>query len=163
MHSYAQTNIQLFNQLHRQGGYSPADLQAVMSAYELAMLLTTGRFRASGKPFIAHLVGTSSILGSLKVPTPLVSAALLHAVYQAGDFGDGRPGVTEAKRRRVRAVVGEEVEEYVHRYQALSWTDQTIRSLAGALGSMAAIEGEVVLIRLASVRWNLHNCLSSKG
>jgi (p)ppGpp synthase/HD superfamily hydrolase len=149
MHSYAQTNIQLFNQLHRRG-YGAADLEAVVSAYELMISLMTGRFRASGKTFIAHLVGTASILGSLQVPSPLVAAGLLHAVYSAGDFGDERPGISDAKRERVRSVVGEQVEEYVCRYHTLSWTDRTIRSVSRGLESMAAIERDVVLMRLAN-------------
>ena len=149
MHSYAQTNIQLFNQLHRQG-YGATDLEAVVSAYELATVLMTGRFRASGKTFIAHLVGTASILGSLQAPSPLVAAGLLHAVYLAGDFGDERPGISDAKREHVRSVIGEQVEDYVCRYHALSWTDQSIRSVSGGLDGMTAMERDVVLMRLAN-------------
>jgi (p)ppGpp synthase/HD superfamily hydrolase len=149
MNSYAQTNIQLFNQLHW-GGYDSADLEAVVSAYELVIVLMTGSFRASGKTFIAHLIGTASILGSLRVPSKLVAAGLLHAVYQAGDFGDGTPGVSDAKRERVRSVVGEQVEDYVARYHAMPWTDQTIRSVSGGLEGIAAIERDVVLMRLAN-------------
>src|SRR5208282_2979363 len=80
MHTYAQTNIQLINQL-RGESYATSDLRVVVDSYELAALLLTGRFRASGKTFIAHLVGTASILGSLHAPAPLVAAGLLHAVY----------------------------------------------------------------------------------
>jgi (p)ppGpp synthase/HD superfamily hydrolase len=149
MHPYAQTNIQLLNQLHR-SGYGAADLNTVVSAYELAIVLMTGSFRASGKTFIAHLVGTASILGSLQVPSPLVAAGLLHAVYSAGDFGDERPGISDARRERVRSVAGEQVEEYVSRYHALSWTEQTIRPISVGLDSMSAIERDVVLIRLAN-------------
>jgi (p)ppGpp synthase/HD superfamily hydrolase len=149
MHSYAQTNIQLFNQLHR-GGYGADDLKAVVSAYELMISLMTGRFRASGKTFIAHLVGTASILGSLQVQSPLVIAGLLHAVYSNGDFGDERPGISDVKRERVRSAVGEQVEEYVCRYHDQSWTDRAIRSVSGGLESMGAIERDVVLIRLAN-------------
>lgn len=149
MHTYAQTNIQLFNQLQREG-YGAADLGAVVSAYDLAIALTTGRFRASGKTFIAHLVGTASILGSLKAPGPLVVAGLLHAAYAAGDFGDGLSGVSEAKRERVRSVIGEEAEEYIRRYESLLWTDQTIRSVSSGIESMGAVDRGVVLMRLAN-------------
>ncbi len=150
MHPYAQTNIQLFNQLHRSAGYGAADLESAVSSYQLAISLLTGRFRASGKTFIAHLVGTASILASLRVSAPMVVAGLLHAVYSAGDFGDGRTGVTDAKRERVRAVAGKRVEEYVSRYEALSWSDETIRTVSGGLESLAAIDRDVVLIRLAN-------------
>ncbi len=62
MRSYDQTNIQLFNQL-RHAGYSQMELKLVRDAYELAMDLFTGRFQPSGKSFMAHVVGTASILG----------------------------------------------------------------------------------------------------
>jgi (p)ppGpp synthase/HD superfamily hydrolase len=149
MHSYAQTNIQLFNQLHREG-YRAANLEAVVSAHELMMALMTGQFRASGKTFIAHLVGTASILGSLHVASPMVAAALLHAAYSAGDFGDDRLGISDAKRARVRSAVGEQVEDYVWRYHNLSWDDQTIRTTSDGLDGMTAIERDVVLMRLAN-------------
>ena len=149
MHSYAQTNIQLFNQLQRLS-WSARDVQAAVSAYVLAASLVTGRFRPSGKTFLAHLVGTSSILASLPAPPPIVVAGLLHAAYSAGDFGDGTPGVSDAKRERVRSVAGEEAEAYVFRYQALAWTDQMIRSISGGLDAMAEAERGVVLMRLAN-------------
>ena len=66
MINFAQTNIQLLNQLHREG-YSADDLHLVRVAYRFAMDLFSGQFRASGKTFIAHLVGTASVLGSLRV------------------------------------------------------------------------------------------------
>jgi hypothetical protein len=166
MHSYAQTNIQLFNQLHRLG-YRAGELEAIVSAHELMMTLMTGQFRASGKTFIAHLVGTASILGSLHVASPILAAALLHAAYSAGDFGDDRPGISDAKRGRVRLAVGEQVEGYVCRYHNLPWDDQTIRRVAGDLDGMTAIEREVVLMRLANeledfLDLGLHYCGDQK-
>jgi hypothetical protein len=149
MHSYAQTNIQLFNQLHRVG-YRAPELEAVVSAHEFMTTLMTGQFRASGKTFIAHLVGTASILGYLHVAAPIVAAALLHAAYSAGDFGDDRPGISDAKRARVRLAVGEQAEDYICRYHNLPWDDQTIRKVAGDLAGMTAIERDVVLMRLAN-------------
>ena len=120
MHSYAQTNIQLFNQLRREG-YSRADLDLVRDAYELAMVLFSGRFQPSGKSFIAHVVGTASILASLRLPAPVVAAGLLHNVYEQGDFGDGRKWISMARRRLIRRVLSPEVEECVARFSAWSW------------------------------------------
>src|SRR6266849_8827294 len=111
MHAYAQTNIQLFNQLCRDG-YSNTDLSLVRDAYELAMLLFTGRFQPSGKSFMAHVVGTASILASLRLPATAVAAGLLHNVYVNGDFGNGRSGISMAQRDKVRRILGAEVEEY---------------------------------------------------
>ncbi len=110
----------------------------------------TGQFRASGKTFIAHLVGTASILGSLHAPSPIVAAALLHAAYSAGDFGDDRLGASDAKRDQVRSALGEEVENYVWRYHNLPWDDQTIRTVVDGLADMTAVERDVVLMRVAN-------------
>jgi (p)ppGpp synthase/HD superfamily hydrolase len=149
MHSYAQTNIQLFNQL-RLNGYSNNDLSCIYQAYQLTMRLFTGGFRPSGKTFIAHLVGTASILISLRAPTNLVAASLLHAAYVNGDFGDGIKGISATKRQQLRCAVGEEVEEYIARYTAMQWDQQTIPIICDRLNSFDAIDRDVLLIRLAN-------------
>jgi (p)ppGpp synthase/HD superfamily hydrolase len=149
MYSYAQTNIQLFNQLQRDG-YSNTDLSCILKAYQLTMRLFTGGFRASGKTFIAHLVGTASILSSLHTPTNVVAASLIHAAYTNGDFGDGKTGISQARRKQVRCAVGYEVEEYVARYTALQWNEQTIAAICDRLDSLDKIDRDVLLIRLAN-------------
>jgi (p)ppGpp synthase/HD superfamily hydrolase len=120
MHSCAQTNIQLFNQLRRDA-YSDGDLNLVRHAYELAMVLFSGRFQPSGKSFIAHVVGTASILAWLRLPAPVVAAGLLHNAYGNGDFGDGRRGATRSRHRRIRETLGPAVEAYVAKFPALYW------------------------------------------
>jgi hypothetical protein len=157
MSCYAQTNIQLFNQLHR-AGYTADELQVVRTAYELAMRLFAGQFRASGKTFIAHLVGTASVLGSLRVGASLIAAGLLHAAYQRGDFGDRVAGITDAKRDRLRADfpfggdgrVGAEVEAYIARYQSFPWGSKYICSYHRDLNTMSGLDREVLLMRLAN-------------
>ena len=74
MHRYAQTNIQLYNQLQQQG-YSVQELVQVRSTYELGITLMPGHFRPSGKPMETHLVGTASILAYLDAPLHL---SLIH-------------------------------------------------------------------------------------
>ena len=149
MHTFAQTNIQLVNQLYRDS-YTVAELRPILSCYELAMRLFTGRFRASGKTFIAHLIGTASILGSLRTPSSLVAAGLLHAAYATGDFGDGVQGISNAKREQVRAVAGEEVEEYLARYDALPWSDKHIAGHHNQIDVLSRIDRDVLLMRLAN-------------
>jgi len=149
MHSFAQTNIQLINQL-RGDGYSTTEISTVVTSYELAMRLFTGLFRGSGKTFIAHLVGTASILGTLRVPSSLVAAGLSHAAYSAGDFGDGKKGMANAKREWIKSGIGNEVEEYVARYTALSWRDEAIPAILDGLGSLRPLDRDVLLIRLAN-------------
>jgi (p)ppGpp synthase/HD superfamily hydrolase len=57
--AYAQTNIELLNQLRRLG-YGEADLVRVRRAYEIALRLFTACFRPSGNTFLAHLVRTAT-------------------------------------------------------------------------------------------------------
>jgi (p)ppGpp synthase/HD superfamily hydrolase len=148
MHSYSQTNIQLFNQL-RLSGYSNTDLNLIRDAYELAMVHFTGRFQPSGKSFIAHVVGTASILASLRLPPKLVAAALIHNIYESGDFGDGVREISPARRKRVASVVGQEVEEYVAKFPALYWEPQTTQLVRDDPERVAPVDRNVLMILLA--------------
>lgn len=149
MTTYAQTNLQLFNQL-RQAGYSNADIGFLRVAYDLAMQLFTGLFRGSGKTFLAHLVGTASILTSQHAPIAVVTAGLLHAAYSHGQFGPRRRGISDAKREHVRRAIGYEVEELVARYSTFWWDEQTIRMTRESLDSISSQDGKVLLVRLAN-------------
>ena len=149
MAPYAQTNIQFFNQL-RSYEYSLADLSLVRDSYELATELFAGRFRPSGKPFLSHLVGTASILASLKVSPVLVAAGLLHAAYAQGNFGAGHLGMYRAKRRRVRSVVGDEVEKLVVSYGKFLWSEKTVPEIYKAIDRMSNSDRDTLLVRLAN-------------
>lgn len=152
----AQTNLQLWQQLQSQG-YSNDDLKLLNRAYKLAIKLFTGSFRASGKTFIAHLIGTASILAHLNASSSIVAAGLLHAVYDFGDFGGWhRGGVTTLKRIRLRQEVGIEVENYIADYSALKWNHQTIPQIFALLPEWGEKQKSVVLIRLAN---ELEDCL----
>jgi len=146
---YAQTNLQLYTGL-RDAGCTEEDLRLVRSGYDLAMRLFTASFRGSGKPLLAHLVGTASILAAVGRPARIVTAGLLHAAYALGDFGDGRLGMTEAKRKRVREAVGGEVEELVARYTLFDWNRNTIPRIRERVDTLTPIEREVLVIRLAN-------------
>lgn len=146
---YAQTNLQLFNQM-RTAGYTEADLKAVRAGYDLATRLFTAKFRGSGKPLLSHLVGTASILCAINAPAPLLSVAVLHAAYIFGEFGDGRRGVTDAKRGIVRRAVGDDIEDLIARYHALDWDDTSIAAIGAGLDSMSPRDRHVLLVRLAN-------------
>ena len=149
MHSFAQTNIQLFNQL-RAEGYSSTDVSRIRDAYQLTMQLFAGAFRASGKTFIAHLVSTASILASLGVPAEVVATGLLHATYTHGDFGDGKEGISDAKREQVKRAVGKEIEEYLARYATLSWNKKTIPAIFHRFDTLDPLDRDILLVRLAN-------------
>jgi (p)ppGpp synthase/HD superfamily hydrolase len=149
MNAYAQTNIQLLNQL-RAEGYATPELARIRDVYKLTTRLFTGGYQPCGKPFIDHLVGTASILACLHRPVEVVAAGLVHAAYIYGDFGSIRRGRSDAKRQKVRQAVGKEVEEYVARYTALRWTGQTIPAVRDRIESLGPIDREVLLMRLAN-------------
>jgi (p)ppGpp synthase/HD superfamily hydrolase len=146
---YAQTNLQLYAEL-REAGYSAVDIESIRAAYELALALFTGRYRGSGKPFLAHLVGTASILASMHVRGSMVAAGLLHAAYAQGEFGNSWSGVAPGKRERLRDAVGPEVEDLVGRYTSLRWDAHTIPKIHDDLEAMDPRERDVLLVRLAN-------------
>jgi (p)ppGpp synthase/HD superfamily hydrolase len=149
MHEYAQTNVQLFNQL-RSEGYSKEDRERVRAAYEFAMRLFAGLFLPSGKTFIDHLVGTASILASLHASVDLVIAGLIHAAYLHGNFGGIRRGISKSTRKQVRDAVGEKVEEYVARYERMLWDPGIVPMLRDTIDKLNPIDRDVLLMRLAN-------------
>lgn len=147
---YAQTNLQLYRQL-RGGGFAGPELGVVHAAYELAARLFAGRFQASGKVFLAHVVGVASILATLRSSAAIVAAGLLHDVYRSGDFGDGRTGASDARRESVRQAVGAEVERYVHRFACLPWTPDTMLAARDEPGRFDSVDQAVLAMRLADL------------
>lgn len=154
---YAQTNIQLFNQL-RHDGYANIELNLIRDAYELAIQLYSGYFIGSGRTQIAHVVGTASILGALHLPVEVVAAGLIHNVYDNGDFGDGRKGAFDARRRQIRQAVGAAVEEYVYRFPTIKrvvvsfarqLSSQVISHARKELDSLDPVDRQVLVIVLA--------------
>jgi len=144
---YAQTNIQLYNQLGELG-YTTEDVRRVHRAYGLAMQLFTGSYRGSGRPFLSHLVGTASVLASVRAPIEVVTAGLLHSAYSYGEFGNYWRGPDQAKRAHMVTAVGEEVEALVLGYTRMPWTVETIGALADTAASSK--DRQVVLMRLAN-------------
>ena len=149
MYRFAQTNIQLFNEMYDLG-YDEKEMALVKKSYELAIILFTGRFRGSGKTFIAHLIGTASILVSLRSSSNIIAAGLLHAAYDSGDFGDGGKGLTPEKRPYVKSAVGDDVEDYIARYTEFRWNQRSAQSVFEKLDTLSQAEREVLLIRLAN-------------
>jgi hypothetical protein len=115
----ARTNVQLLNQLLREGR-SEAALKRVYDAYDLAVDLYSGYFHADGKPFLSHGIAVASIIASLDQSDDLVVAAVIHNVYGNGDFGDGKKNVvTPARQARICAVVGDRVDGLLTRFRKI--------------------------------------------
>jgi GT2 family glycosyltransferase len=147
---YAQTNLQLYNQLLAAGRTSD-DLRLIRDAYELALRLFAAQFRASGKPFVAHLVGVASVLAAHERPIETVVAGLLHSVYALGEFGDGSRGMTARKRHQVRLAVGDAAESLVARYAETSWDLATLAMLEDRAAMLTPHERAAIEIKLADV------------
>lgn len=145
----AQTNVQLFNQLH-QAGYGLAELMRVRRAYELAARLFARCLRASGKPFLAHAVGTASILASLHARPAVVIAGLLHAAYMHGERTGGKQGLTAQRRVLIRRVIGAEAETLVAQFTALPWNSRSLPLIEAGIAKLSPSYREIVLIRLAN-------------
>jgi (p)ppGpp synthase/HD superfamily hydrolase len=144
-----QTNLQLLNQL-RHTGYPADDVERVKAAYDFVSGQFAGWFRGSGKPFLAHLVGTAGILGAVRARTPVVLAGLSHAVYQLGELPAGAPGMSHARRAQVQRVLGTEAEDLVARYAALEWNVRSLPALRARLPALSPADRDVVLMRLAN-------------
>lgn len=146
MHSYAQTNLQLWRQLMTADPPAAAVTQ-MARCYETAMGLFADRFRANGKPFLAHGVGTASILLAHGAPVAVAGAGLLHAAYEQGTM----PLHWVARRRAVlRAQVGEEVEGWVQRYTQLAWGEAAVQAMLARADILGDVERELVRMRLAN-------------
>lgn len=142
---FAQTNIQLYNQM-RDEAYDDAAIGRVVTAYRLATRIFVGKYRGSGKTLIAHLVGTASLLAWLGRPAPVVAAGLLHAAYEDGDFGSSDPV------RAMKEAAGPDVEQLVSAYHALKWSysEELIQELRRREPTMSDQERQATVIRIAN-------------
>ena len=83
MERFAQTHLQLYRQL-QDAAYKEEDLLLIDRSYRYAMRIFSGQFRPNNKPFLMHLVGVASILASIRQPSYVVAAGLLHSAYALG-------------------------------------------------------------------------------
>lgn len=149
MSHYAQTNLQLYAQLLKLK-WSERELLCIRKAYDLAVQLFSGHFRGNGKPFLAHLVGTTSILAAHGAQKQIVAAGLLHAVYLQGEFGDGKVGITNPRRSKIIGTVGSEVGKLIAEYTNYAWNYRTIIAILNHIDALSDKQKDLVLMRLAN-------------
>lgn len=154
-HIYAQTNIQLYNQLC-EIGFSGGELEKMRMAYDLAASLFADKHRASGKPFTSHLVGTASILAAYGATAPVVIAGLLHAAYEQGGFSSFGKNSPAAGKVTVHQFIDEDVEVVITRYTALQWNAEAIQTMLEGTPELLDKNRDVLMIRLAN---ELEDCL----
>lgn len=148
--SIARSNVQLYNQLQAQDRPS-AELQQVRSAYDLAARLYSGAYQADGKPFLLHLVSVASTLALLHLSSEVVAAALIHNVYNNGDFGDGHRRRCDGRRRQiVRDAVGDRVEALVYRFAELR-LQRRLDELLRTASDLSQDDHDLVTMDLADV------------
>jgi hypothetical protein len=145
---YAQTNLQLISQMLSKG-YTTAEVESVTRAYALVTELHVAMFRSNGKPFSAHVIGTASILAARQYPVVTIRAAMLHAAYLLGRFGDAGMGATQPRRQKVRDVIGAESEALVFDYWQLPWGETGTAKVLETITGLTERERQIVAMRLA--------------
>ncbi len=66
--------------------YSDADISRLREAYEFSNIAHQGQIRASGEPYVFHVISVAEILVSLKLDIESIIAALLHDVIEDTDI-----------------------------------------------------------------------------
>jgi len=144
-----QTNQQLYRQLWV-GGSTAEDLELIGRAYDLMAELASGRLRASGKPFLCHLVGTAGLVASVDGRPEIVIAALAHSAYVDGEWGDGRRGISDRKRARLRGAIGVDAEVLVAAYTGLRWDPVGELDALDVGADLDPTRRDLILMRLAN-------------
>lgn len=148
MSPFAQTYLQLHQQVRRLG-YSDYDIAYLRRAYELNLRLVSGRFLGHGRSYVSHGIGAASVLATLHVSIKVVVAGLLHNTYLRADFGNGRPGMTPARREVFIDVIGEEAESYLAMFQSFPLDPETFPSVHDNIENYSEVERMAVLLILA--------------
>jgi hypothetical protein len=102
-------------ELARARGYSGTDLEKIKWAHWTALLLANGGYRPCTRPFIAHLIGSASVLTHYGFETRLIQTALLHAAYSHAPPAGTPQAAIEAVTRALGAL-GQTVERMVRAY-----------------------------------------------
>jgi len=81
------TSLERFNALAKKikNNHEHVDLERVHEAFEFANKAHQGQIRASGEPFVFHVISVAEILLSLNLDTPSLMAGLLHDVIEDTD------------------------------------------------------------------------------
>ncbi|MGH6933159.1 MAG: DUF6817 domain-containing protein [Dongiaceae bacterium] len=149
MHDVAQTCVQLYNQLRRQGR-TPDELALIHRTYRFLITIYPSHFQAAGKPFVDHGVGVASILAGLGLPIEIVATGLAHNVYGNGDFGDGLHNALTRKRRAlVREALGDTVEELIASFGTMRSEIGLNSGLIANVQGMSETWRHLLLIELA--------------
>lgn len=143
-----QTIVQLLDQMETLD-YNLTARETVRGAYMIAAELFAASFRASGRTFLAHLVGTGSIMAAFGANPAVIAAAVLHATYTHGRFPKKCGGSPAAMRRWLKRRVGDRVEALVLAYSGLH-PDQMVQYFPDHLDRMPLETANAILVRMAN-------------
>lgn len=135
-------------------GRPDADLNMVRLAFDYANEAHAGQKRMSGEPYIVHPVRAAEILAEMKLPVPLIVAALLHDV----------PEDTEVTIADIRRDFGDDVASMVAgitklgkiKYRGIERYIENLRKMFVAMAS----DLRVILIKFADRIHNLETLSS---
>jgi GTP pyrophosphokinase len=136
--------------LEKVGSYRPpADVELVRRAYDFAALKHQNQKRASGEPFIIHLMAVTQILADLKLDGTCLASGLLHDVVE--DTGTSIETVRQTFGPEVAHIV-----EGVTKISRLEGLNPEVRQAENLRKMILAMVDDirVVLVKLAD---RLHN------
>lgn len=128
-------------------GWDRASMDRLWRSYDFATSLFSARLRGSGRPFLCHLAGTAALALQYGGSRDEVLAALLHAAYEQGDFGDGQRGVTPPRRAEMVKVLGEEAEALVQGFDATGLEQRVAELASTPADTLTAQERSALFLR----------------
>lgn len=148
---FAQSYPQLMLQA-RNASFSVEQQLQLRQAFELALVMTNGIYRAEGVPLLNHLVRCASIAIAQFRDCDMARAALLHAVYTMQEFDHSRFSEDlQARRIEVRKEFGAEFEEILWAYEFTPWFRQEcLENYARNLDSQTPLVRKVIALRLVN-------------
>lgn len=149
MACHAQTNLQLYLQM-QDSLYGSQDLVLVDQAYRFAMQLFAGHYRPNNKPFLAHLVGTASILAAAHQPAFIIAGGLLHSAYFLG-LGRKGAGIKPRYRKDLTMLLGVQAEQLIYEYSNRRWSVKDFGISAEELLARSIEEQGLYLIKMADI------------
>ncbi len=139
---------------------NPGDVELVRNAFVMAETAHKGQVRASGEPYVHHVVAVADILVNLHLDYESVAAAFLHDVVEDSDitldtirqqFGDSIAELVDGVTKM--HAIDMQVDQYRHQHDQVQ--AESLRKLLLAM----AKDVRVVLIKLAD---RLHNMRTLK-
>lgn len=110
-----QTSMELLKQAFV-CGYGRENLFLIDKACSVAMALFGDGYRPCGRPFLLHMVGTSSVLIAFGFSPRVVVCGMLHAAYTHVPVGSLANDSLDAVQRMLRSKFGVRVEQIILEY-----------------------------------------------